>query len=192
MTSGPLEIEAKYAVGEHEPIRAKLRAAGATRVGCVIETNRFFDRADGFLQRSGCGLRVRGVSVVDGEPVSATITFKGPIRPGAMKVRPEFEVTVGDAEQAAVLMDQLGFAEFFAFEKRRETWRVRDCSVELDEVPVIGRFVEIEGPDEASVNSVAATLGFAGAAVERTSYLGLLLRGVDLSDGTRHLRLTRG
>ncbi len=190
MAAGPLEIEAKYAVAEHEPVRAKLRSAGAARVGCVIETNRFFDRADGALRDAGCGLRVRAAAAIDGEPVAATMTFKGPIQAGAMKVRPEFEVTVGDAEKAAALLTQLGFAEFFAFEKRRETWRLRDCSVELDELPVIGRFVEIEGPGEAAVNAVAATLGFAGATVERTSYLGLLVRGVDLSDGTRHLRLT--
>jgi len=189
MSSGPLEIEAKYSVAEHEPVRAKLRAAGATRLGCVMETNRFFDRSDESLRHAGCGLRVRAAEVIDGEPVSATITFKGPIRAGAMKVRPEFELNVADAHKAADLLAQLGFAEFFAFEKRRETWRLRDCLVELDELPRIGRYVEVEGPAEASVVAVAELVGLSTLSIERASYLALLMRGVDLSHATRFLRL---
>ena len=34
--------------------------------------------------------------------------------------------------------------------------------VELDELPVIGRFVEVEGPDEAAITAVVRRLGLTG------------------------------
>src|SRR5205823_1530650 len=55
----PLEIEAKMKVADFEPVRARLRKLGATRVGEVLETNAFFETADHALLREDRGLRLR-------------------------------------------------------------------------------------------------------------------------------------
>ena len=153
----PLEIEAKLRVESLDPVRERLRAAGAELLGCVLEANRIFDRPDGSLRRGGCGLRVRSCVAESGDAPPATLTFKGPIVPGAFKSRDEVEVSVGDADVAVRILEALGFVVILAYRKRRESWRLRDCRVELDEPPHIGLFVEIEGPDDAAIHVPVAT-----------------------------------
>ncbi len=176
MAASAIEIEAKFAVAELEGVRGRLRTAGAAYVGRVLECNRFFDRADAGLRAAGCGLRVRSVRVLDGPAVAATVTFKGPVQGGAFKTRQECELAVSDADRAAELLTLLGFAESFLFEKRRESWRLGACMIELDELPFVGTFVEIEGPSEAAIRDVQAQLALGGRACERASYLALIVR----------------
>lgn len=171
-----LEIEAKLHVAEFDDVRTRLRQAGATCVGRVLETNRFFDRPDAMLQKFGCGLRVRSLQVLEGAGASPTMTFKGRMQPGPLKIRPECEVQVDDADAAASLLAQLGFVQTVSFQKRRESWRCGPCLVELDELPHIGRFVEIEGPSQGDVECVRGRLGFDAAVLERSSYLALIAR----------------
>jgi len=171
----PLEIETKLRVDSHEPVRERLRAEGAARLGQVMERNRIFDRPDGSLRAEGCGLRVRSArNEVDGE-THATLTFKGPVRPGAMKSREEIEIRIDDAEAAAELLTRLGFVVILDYDKRRESWSLGDCVVELDEPPALGLFVEIEGPDEAGIRRVQQSLGLESAPPERSSYVRMLV-----------------
>ncbi len=171
----PIEIECKVRVESHEPVRASLREAGALYVGRVMETNRIMDRDDRSLARAGCGLRIRSIEVLDGEGPGPTLTFKGPRKPGgAFKRRAEWEVAVDNAAALATILDALGYRDQIVYEKRRETWRLADCQVELDEVPSLGRFVEIEGPDEETIASALAELQLGGAARISESYVGLL------------------
>ena len=164
-----LEIEAKYRVEDHAPIRDRLRASGATHLSTVIETNRIFDRADGELRRQGCGLRVRSCRAVDGGADFATWTVKGPRRPSRLKVRDEHEVGVSDAAVACDALGLLGFTPILEYEKKRETWRLHECSVELDTPALIGCYVEIEGESEADIVKVQAALGLADSALVSNS-----------------------
>lgn len=190
MASDSIEIEAKFAVGDLEQVRGRLRSAGATYVGRVLECNRFFDRADAGLRAAGCGLRVRSVRVLDGPAVAATVTFKGPVQAGAFKTRRECELAVSDAEQAAELLTLLGFDETILFEKRRESWRHGGCMIELDELPFIGTFVEIEGPSEGAIRDVQERLALGGTACERASYLALIVRHCENAGiSLRHMRM---
>jgi len=172
----PRETEAKLRVASHDPVRERLVAAGAEFIERVMERNQILDRPDGSLRGRGCGLRVRSVEPVEGGPSRATMTFKGPRASGAFKSREELETDVGDAEVALALLQQIGFIVILSYEKRRESWRLGSCRVELDRPPMIGRYVEIEGPDEAAIQSVRETLGLGSAEVEGASYVRLLLR----------------
>ena len=62
-----------------------------------------------------------------------------------------------------------------SFEKRRHTWRLSGCSIELDELPHLGVYVEIEGPDEATVMKVRATLALDKSPIIKTSYIAMLM-----------------
>ena len=65
--------------------------------------------------------------------------------------------------------------EAVRFEKWRETWRLQGCRIELDEVPYLGCYIEIEGAAERAVRQAQETLGFGAEPVIRDSYIGLLV-----------------
>jgi adenylate cyclase class 2 len=153
------EIEAKYRLHDPAGLRERLIARGAQRVTQVLEENRLFDTADRKLQAADSGLRLRTRRALDGgQPVSGTLTYKGPRAAGKMKTREEVETAVTDPSASATILQRLGFGEVVVYEKRRETWQLDECEVCLDELPQLGWFVEIEGPSVASIEAVASKL----------------------------------
>lgn len=169
-----IETEIKLRVDSHDPIRDRLRALGATFVGEVLETNCVLDRLDGYLRRLGCGLRVRRVVAPDGQPGPSTLTFKGPRRVGDLKSREEIQTSIGDADALTELLPRLGFHVVLCYEKRRESWRLGPCMIELDEPAALGLFVEIEGPDDASVRAAQRDLQLTTARPVNVSYVGMI------------------
>ena len=171
-----LEIEAKMQVDDHTPIRQRLELAGARRLHRHLETNTFMDKADHALQQRDSGLRIRRARDIDTALVTAVITHKGPCQPGLLKIRPETEVKVASYEDAVALLEALDYHITLCFQKRRDSWQLDDCEVELDELPQLGRFVEIEGPSEAAIESVRVRLGLAGHPLIQTGYATLVAR----------------
>ncbi len=103
------------------------------------------------------------------------MTYKGPRQPGPLKKREEVQISLDDPDAARTILDRLGFVEVVCFEKRRESWRLGDCLIELDEVPHLGCYVEIEGPDEPSIRQAQETLGLADSEMIRHTYIALLV-----------------
>lgn len=169
-----LEIEAKMRVDDHDAIRARLRAAGARHVGNVLEINQFFDTPDRSLLSRDMGLRLRRTRDAATGAEGFVVTSKGPAGRGALKRRDEIEFSVSDAGAATRLFERLGFQSDLSFEKRRETWELDGCHVELDELPRLGRFVEIEGPSEDDILRVRDKLGLAQVELVRTSYIAMV------------------
>lgn len=171
----PLEIEAKLQVDSHEAVRRSLGEHGAVALGRVLETNHILDRADGKLRAAGAALRVRTSEPVNEGSSGAALTFKGPIQQSGFKRRQEIEVQVSDVRSMLDLLGALGFVEVMVYCKRRESYRLERCRVELDEVPLLGQFVEIEGPDERSIEGIQTRLGLGDLAHIAESYIGLLV-----------------
>jgi len=46
-------------------------------------------------------------------------------------------------------------------EKKRRLWQFGGCSVALDQLPLLGAFVEIEGPDDETIADVQQRLSLA-------------------------------
>ena len=80
----------------------------------------------------------------------------------------ELETQVADAQSLAAILEGLGLQPVIAYEKRRETWLLADCKVELDELPQLGWFVEIEGELESQIRWACNELGLSGATVRET------------------------
>ena len=170
-----VEIEAKMKLADREAMIQRLKSAGGSVVEELFETNVFFDTPDGSLRNSDSGLRVRSeVNVNEPEASRVVITHKGPRLPGPIKQRAETEMDVLDPDDAAALFEALGFAEQIRFEKRRQRWRLDDCTIELDELPEIGRFIEIEGPGEEPVMAVRRKLGLADEPMIREGYASMV------------------
>ncbi len=196
------EIEAKFRVDTHDNVRGRLQTSGATFIERVLETNHLLDRAGHLLRDQDCGLRVR-TAIPDPEsgndaglqssirPTSSpaasslpafaaasrrtTLTFKGPRKPGPLKSREEIETEVADADALLLVLERLGFQPVLVYQKRRESWELNGCRIELDQPPHIGLFVEIEGPDERRIRYVQARLELSNDCLVRKSYAHLLM-----------------
>lgn len=170
----PLEIEAKMSVENHAPVRVQLQACGAKRHGVFHEINTFFDTEDRSLLAADKGLRIRVNRNIESGEEDHIITFKGPREPGPLKSREEVELAVEGSAEAIKLFECLGFKKTISFEKRRESWLLDNCKVELDELPYLGRYVEVEGPDDASVLRVREKLNLADRQMIKYGYIALL------------------
>jgi adenylate cyclase class 2 len=169
-----VEIEAKMKVSDLAIVRDRLKAVGAKPDGSVVELNNFFDTEDRSLLAADQALRLRVKRSASDGKESYIITYKGPRQHGQLKSREENELTVSSDRDAINLLQSLGYRKVIAFEKRRESWKLDGCSVELDELPYLGSFVEIEGPSEEVVLKTRKTLALNDEPVIRASYIALL------------------
>jgi adenylate cyclase class 2 len=173
-----MEIEAKMKVDDLATIRQRLKGAGATPQGVALEINSFFDTPTASLRNAGKGLRIRVATHADGSR-KCTVTMKGPLQKGELKTREEIEFTVTDSQAVGQIFEHLGFSPTLSFEKRRESWLFQDCKVELDELPYLGTFVEIEGDSDARVMAARKALNLSQAPLISTGYIAMIAEYVE-------------
>ena len=168
------ELEAKIKVDDHAPVRSKLAEVDADCLGRVLETNHIYDSPDRTLLSAGRGIRIRTHHAEQGDPKPSTLTYKGKLKPGPMKHRREIEVELDDGGSGRAILDRLGYIEVICFEKWRESWQMGECLVELDELPHLGCYIEVEGPAHEQIEAVLASLGLADRPLIHQSYVKLL------------------
>jgi len=178
-----LEIEGKFRLSDPVAFRERLAAAGAEAAGKVLEHNTYFDTPDGRLRAGDCGLRVRVIQG-PGAPPRAVLTYKGPRRPGELKVREEAETPVDSAQAVEAILTALGFSAKVRFQKRRESFRLGGARVELDELPELGFFVEIEAEEERTVQQVRRALGLGDAPAITASYVQMVAEHLAAEPGS--------
>lgn len=145
------ETELKFIVPDLAAMRERLDVAGATCTGSAFEDNVVFDEPTGRLAARGELLCVR-------QERRSLVTFKAPrIGDPRFKVRDELEIEVSDAAAARALFVRLGFTRTRRYQKRRETWRLGEALVTIDELP-FGTYCELEGTPEA-IETAATALG---------------------------------
>ena len=166
------EIEAKLKVDALEDVERKLRECGASFVRETVQTDAYFDTADRKLTRADECLRLRGEKI--GPHERLILAYKGPKQQDDYKKRTEIEFGVSDAGMAELLLVALGYEKALAFNKRRRLWRLHDCEVALDELPLLGTFVEIEGPYSGTIAQVQEMLGLSGVPHTMDSYASLI------------------
>lgn len=171
------ELEAKVEVDNLDVLEAKLKSLGAELVGRWRETDRFFDFPDQRLKKADSALRLRERADQAGTNDQWTLTFKGPKHPGRFKYRRELELKL-NAEQphtVEAILTAIGAEEFISYIKHRRTLNYRDCVIELDELEGIGRFIEVEGPNEETIEQVLADLDLHQAPTITRSYLAMII-----------------
>ena len=165
-----MEQEMKFRVPSLAEVGTRLRNIGGLRLSPgLLEDNRVLDSVDFSLAGSGRLLRLRRW----GE--RTVLTYKGPATMvDGVKSREEHEVELDDADRALRLFAALGFRPVRRYQKRRETWRLGDVEVALDETPM-GCFVEVEG-EAALLPGAAEALGLDPATALAGTYLELWRR----------------
>lgn len=167
--SSNLEVEVKFLVDDVAGWRDRLLAAGAVLIKPrVYERNVRLDTADQALLQRWQLLRLR-------QDTAVRLTFKGPVAEDIVseaKVREELEVTVGDFDTAVLILQRLGFEPMQVYEKYRETFKLADVEVVLDEMP-FGNFLELEG-SEAGIKTAVARLELDWRKRLTTNYLAIM------------------
>lgn len=169
-----VEIEAKMRLTDRGALEAALQSAGAVRVAELHEVNTFFDTPQHALKSTDRGLRIRVETDLATGSQLIVITHKGPRAHGKLKSRSETELTVTSEAEAAAMLVTLGYHPVLSFEKRRVRYDLDGCRVELDTLPHLGEFVEIEGPSDEAVLAVREKLGLAHEPMVRASYIAML------------------
>lgn len=164
-----IEREVKLRFDSPEAARTAILAAGATPLRCRrLQEDALLDTDDEILRRRRCVLRIRT------EAGKSLLTFKGPVQPGTMKIRDEYETVIGDGQVLQHVFEELGMHVWFRYEKYREEYAAEDVTIAVDETPV-GTFVEIEG-GELGILHMTEALGRSPADFILDSYRGLFIK----------------
>ncbi len=141
-----------------------------------VHTDTYFDDSKNSFRKSDIALRLRRMRI--GRKEKAALTFKGPRLRGRFKQRQEIQFDVSNADSAEIFLAALGYKKSIVFQKKRQLWRLDGCEVALDELPLLGTFVEIEGPDEKRIAAVQKKLGLSDLPHEPESYAVLMQKRI--------------
>ena len=154
-----VEIEAKLKVDSLEEVEDKLRQLGAEFLAEQLQTDYHFDDSGVTLTKTDRCLRLRQQK--SGENEQFFLTFKGPKEKSNFKKRQEIEIEIEDADSMQKLLTALGYEVALSVEKKRQLWKYGGCEIALDELPLLGTFVEIEGSGDEEITNVQESLGLA-------------------------------
>ena len=165
----PHEIEAKFKVTDFRAVRRRLRGLGAVYLGTDLQTDSYYDTPDRRLLGEDKGLRIRHTrrlrspSAAGGKTpkvdIRPLLTYKGPADGHKQaKIRREIQSRVDSHQALGDILAALGLAPTLTIQKKRASYRLGSCLVELDELPVIGRFIEIEAPSPRQIEVVRGEL----------------------------------
>lgn len=159
----PIETEVKLRLPSLMGVQARLEALGfVLAVPAQPETSQLWDR-DTELCTQGSALRLRRFAG------KAWLTWKGPKIPDAvLKIRPELETEIADAEALVGILQALGFRPVMEMVKVRALMKRADLLACLDEAP-FGCFLELEG-EAPAIHAAMAALGLGPEAAELRSY----------------------
>ncbi len=146
------EFEAKFVQVNLDEFRSKLESLGAVMNHPMRPMRRAIIKNQE-LNNSNAFLRVRD----EGDKI--TLTYK---RFDSLSIdgAKEHEVTVGDFNETISLLAAAGLPYKSIQESKRETWKLNNTEIVLDEWPWLDPYIEIEGEDEESVKITAKLLGF--------------------------------
>lgn len=148
------EVEAKFLDINHDEVRDRLRQLGANLEKPMRLMRRvMLDYPDSRFQKSNHSRQLR----VRDEGDKVTVTYKSRTD---SQYADETEFTADSFDVAVQLFENIGLQVYSFQESKRETWHLDDVEVVLDEWPWLNPYIEIEGPDESSIKSAAAKLGF--------------------------------
>lgn len=158
------ELEVKLFVSDLAAVERQLHSLDARlTLPRVFEVNLRFDTPGGDLGKTLRVLRLRQDNVI-------RLTYKGPATGlGGARLRQEIEFEVSDFAAARDLLEGLGYQVVMIYEKYRAAYDLDGAEVSLDQLPY-GTFVEIEGPDPETIQSVTRKLGLDWEATIPASY----------------------
>jgi adenylate cyclase, class 2 len=153
------EVEIKFRVENVRALSRRLRAAGFRQITRrTRERNTLYDLPGSPLRKRGELLRLRKYGK------EWLLTHKAKSKVTRYKTRVETETKIADGDKLEKILQALGYAPTFRYEKYRAEWSNSHGHVVVDETP-IGSFGEIEGPARW-IDRTSERLG-----IDRSSYI---------------------
>ncbi|MGY3201926.1 class IV adenylate cyclase [Streptomyces sp. TE5632] len=144
------EYEAKFLAVDVTGLQARLTALGAVQaLPRTLLTRKIFENDS---LDEGAWLRLRD------EGTRSTLTLKQVTDATTIDGTKEIETEVTDLQAMADILRRVGLTEVRYQENYREEWRLGEVAFDFDTWPDLPTFLEIEGPDEASVRRAAVLL----------------------------------
>src|SRR5260370_16995898 len=139
--SSHAETEIKLRVDQLASLKRRLVRLGfSVSKRRVLEINLVFDTPSGALRRELKLLRLRQAGSL------GTITFKGPPAPSRYKSREEIESGLTDGAAMRLILERLGYAPVFRYEKyRTEYAQPRQAGRAILDPPPIPHFLHLKG-----------------------------------------------
>lgn len=148
------EIEVKILEIERGALEKKLRALGARKIFDGPVDVRMYDTPDRALKKKGVLLRLRKKGDV-GE-LTVKTHFRRTLR---AKMSSEYE-THCDFAAMQTMLSALGYVESFRMKKHRIEYALGKVRFEIDKLPRIPWFLEIEASSEREISTWVEKLGF--------------------------------
>jgi adenylate cyclase class 2 len=162
------EVEIKFRVESVRALVQKLRSTGfRLETPRTHEMNTLYDLPGGDLRARRELLRLREYGK------KWTLTHKSGKKEGRHSSRVELETVVENGKMMTAILQALGYALSFRYEKFRAEWTDGKGQVVVDETP-IGNFCEIEGPPRW-IDATAKKLEVNAADYITKNYAGLFL-----------------
>ncbi|MCI0383640.1 class IV adenylate cyclase [Streptomyces sp. CNQ085] len=144
------EYEAKFLAVDVTDLQTRLTRLGTVQVlPRTLLTRKIFEND---ALDVGAWIRLRN------EGTRSTLTLKQVTDATTIDGTTEVETEVADLHAMAEILRSIGLREVRYQENYREEWRLGEVVFDFDTWPDLPTFVEIEGPDEASVRQAAALL----------------------------------
>jgi predicted adenylyl cyclase CyaB len=147
------EVELKGPVPDLAATRAALVRAGAQLVYKGRLEDKRYDSPERALALRDHVLRLR---VYRDTAVRAMLDWKGPTtHVDGYKVREEHSVSLGDADDLAVMLDRLGYVITREIDREIEQYTLAGATVRLEQYPRMDVLAEVEGEPEAIERAIA-------------------------------------
>ena len=147
------EIEVKVIEIDKPSIVQKLLALGAAKVFDGEIDAIVYDFPDTRLEKADSTLRLRK------KGDKTELTVKTVLSQSGSRTSDEIEVLVSDFETAQRILSAIGMVVLRRGAKMRTSYRLGDTLFEIDEWGDVPPFMEIEAPDEATIDSFIVKLG---------------------------------
>ena len=158
------EIEAKFLDADHDELRAKLTEIGAVcQQPMRLMKRKGYDFPDSRLRNTQNGwVRIRD----EGDKI--TMSYKQLDNRGLDGTK-EVQLVIDSFESADAFLKAVGMQSGVYQETKRESWTWQGCEIELDHWPWTKPYVEMEGPDAATLRDLAGKLGLDWATAKHGS-----------------------
>jgi adenylate cyclase class 2 len=137
-----IEVEVKAGVKDFVDVQEKLIQIGAVKIKKEHQMDVYYNAPHKDFGETDEALRIR--EIPENGKKRIILTYKGAKMDNVSKTRKEIEVDVSDAENTALILENLGFRNAAAVKKDRDIYHLDEFIITLDTVYDVGTFVEIE------------------------------------------------
>ncbi|MFH0961868.1 MAG: class IV adenylate cyclase [archaeon] len=149
-----VETEVKILGINERAVESRLKALGARKIFDGRIDGLALDFPDGVLWKSGALLRLRK------RGKNSELTFKRVVSGKRTKRAVEIETDVSDFARAKRIFEALGLVEKWRISKHRTSYKLGKAEIEIDKLPGIPAYLEIEAESFGEIRRIAERLGF--------------------------------